>query len=385
MSAQRRVSTLCNQLSCQCCSVPSKPLYGCHLVGSLGLDDAESVFTTCSEVFGPLLRRIPDGETGPSRRLWVFNQRTMMAKMPEVDQERTKIENLICFKRGVNVAALRLRTGYVEYAKESWEVFSKLKGQGKIPQGTRFQVCLATPYVLSSHVHPDYWAEAFIAYEREVYNNVEEICAAIPHEHLSIQFDVCYEVIVSEGEARVANHMCIPDISPAAVADAVRRVGLLVNAVPPAVETGLHLCYGTAGSAKRKTLGPETVDEACVVQNDMGTVVRITNGVQKVLRRPLNFVHLPVSNKDALDNKAFFDPLAELDPVVKMSTEIYIGLIGSGMRNERLNTEADLRRIKAAQAVLPNFGIALECGLGRAKDEVLPILKSHITALEAAN
>ena len=42
---------------------------GAHLVGSVPLPDAESVFRTLGTELGDRLRRLPDGETGPTRRL----------------------------------------------------------------------------------------------------------------------------------------------------------------------------------------------------------------------------------------------------------------------------------------------------------------------------
>ena len=43
------------------------------------------------------------------------------------------------------------------------------------------------------------------------------------------------------------------------------------------------------------------------------------------------------------------------------------GLIGAGGKSggQRNNTDSDVGRIKAALEVLPRFGIATECGLGR--------------------
>src|SRR5581483_4192406 len=43
---------------------------GVHLVGSVPLADARTVFTTVSAGLGPYLKRIPDGETG-ERSDWI--------------------------------------------------------------------------------------------------------------------------------------------------------------------------------------------------------------------------------------------------------------------------------------------------------------------------
>src|SRR5215813_15177257 len=59
-----------------------------HLVGSVPLESAESVFTTVLRALGHCLHRVPDGETGERRR-WIYWQRTMLERHPamEVDPE----------------------------------------------------------------------------------------------------------------------------------------------------------------------------------------------------------------------------------------------------------------------------------------------------------
>ena len=71
-----------------------------------------------------------------------------------------------------------------------------------------------------------------------------------------------------------------------------------------------------------------------------------------------------------------------------------------GVRNLRLHPETELdlgqvhltegragtrRRVAAAQAVVPDFGLATECGLGRRPAEIVPeLLRLHIEALADA-
>jgi hypothetical protein len=47
--------------------------HGAHLVGSVPLASAETVFETVAEQLGDRLRRLPDGETGP-RSDWIVWQ-----------------------------------------------------------------------------------------------------------------------------------------------------------------------------------------------------------------------------------------------------------------------------------------------------------------------
>jgi hypothetical protein len=70
-------------------------------------------------------------------------------------------------------------------------------------------------------------------------------------------------------------------------------------------------------------------------------------------------VHLPVSVIAA--DQAFFEPLAELEAPAQ--TDVYLGLL-----NPR-DPEGDAARIEAARKVLPEFGVATECGWGRKSDQ----------------
>ncbi len=59
-----------------------------HLVGSVGLRDAETVFTTVSEVLGACCPRIPDGETG-ERGYWIRWQRSTFARNLDFEEAMT--------------------------------------------------------------------------------------------------------------------------------------------------------------------------------------------------------------------------------------------------------------------------------------------------------
>ena len=46
-------------------------LTGVHLIGSVPMADAETVFRSVARELGPWLARIPDGETG-TRHRWIW-------------------------------------------------------------------------------------------------------------------------------------------------------------------------------------------------------------------------------------------------------------------------------------------------------------------------
>jgi hypothetical protein len=137
---------------------------GAHLVGSVNYDDAEKTMRTAAAALGGRLRRIPDGEVG-KRFHWIMFQ-------PDVIGQADGIERVgdqpIPFKAGIDARPLRIAEGtdaasielpalgYADAAIESYSVFTRLRDEGTIAAGTRFQVSLPTPVgVVSSFFSGD--------------------------------------------------------------------------------------------------------------------------------------------------------------------------------------------------------------------------------------
>jgi len=171
-----------------------------------------------------------------------------------------------------------------------------------------------------------------------------EICAAIPHERLAIQWDCCQEILQLEGY--------FPDDWTYDATHMATTVAALGDAIPNEVDLGYHLCYGSP------------VDVPLVMQEDMGVAVDFCNQIHGQLTRPLNFVHLPVSQPDAAD--AFFGPLQNL--ALAHETQVYLGILHPKVPGE------DAARIQRAQKFLPSFGVATECGWGRKSIETVDAL-----------
>jgi methionine synthase II (cobalamin-independent) len=341
---------------------------GVHLVGSVPLDSAETVFREVTGALGPHLRRLPDGETGERRR-WIWFQRQMLERHPDLEIDPTvplfalrqwdgkilRETPLLRFRSGVDPARVVFETGYAEAARASFEVFARLQADGVIADGVRFQVCLPTPMASAyMYVSPKAREEYIPAYERALRRALDDIVAAIPAEHLAIQWDVCQEVLIYES--------FFADRPPDYARQIVAELARLGEAVPPAVEMGYHLCYGSPA------------DEHLVMPRDMGVMVEIASGVRRTLGRRIDFLHMPVP-KDRTD-AAYFKPLRDLqgygDPM------IYLGLIHHADR------KGDRARIEAARAVLPSFGVASECGWGRTDPQRVPgLLESHRLAIES--
>ena len=124
---------------------------------------------------------------------------------------------------------------------------------------------------------------------------------------------------------------------------------------------GYHLCYGSPA------------DEHLVMPRDMAMMVEMANGLRAALGRRIDFLHMPVP-KDRTD-AAYVRPLAQLAGYDRAT--LYLGLIHHDDR------AGDRARIATARAVVKTFGVASECGWGRADPQRVPgLLESHRAAVE---
>jgi hypothetical protein len=339
-----------------------------HLVGSIPMNSAEEVFIKLSAALGPHLCRLPDGETGERSR-WIYWQRTMLEnhadmevdpdvgtmKLHEWDGTLLRETDLMRFRAGVDAARVRFDTGYDTANIASWKTFHALQQAGRLAPELRYQVALPTP--MSSafmYVSPAAYEDYFPAYERSLLAALANIVAAVPADKLSIQWDICQEVLVFE------------DYFPSRPADYKEQVfalmGRLGNAVPDGVELGYHLCYGTPR------------DKHLVMPKDCTILAELGNAIIERVERKVDFLHLPVPRERT--DEAYFAPLGDL--ALGTGTRLYLGLV-------HYDDEAgDRARITAARRTCPDFGIASECGWGRADpDRLEGLLASHARAADA--
>ena len=333
-----------------------------HLVGSVAMPDSESVFRALSSELAPWLRRIPDGETGERHR-WIYWQREMLLSHlnMELDPDATPLAlyqwdgeliretELVRFKPDVDPSSVVFETGYALAAIASYDVFRQLRDDGVIPAGVRFQVCLPTPMASGyMYISPASIEDYLPVYEKALLTALSSIRDAISHHDLSIQWDICQEVLIFEDYFPYR-----PDDYKLQIFDQMTRLGAQV---PADVELGYHLCYGTPR------------DEHLVMPKDTAILVEVANGLASKLQRQLDFLHMPVP-RDRVDD-AYYAPLAKLK--LPPETELYLGLI------HHQDHSGDKQRIATAQKVIPSFGIASECGWGRTDPERVPgLIESH--------
>ncbi|WP_082518817.1 hypothetical protein [Leifsonia sp. Leaf336] len=347
----------------------SPDIRGAHLVGSVNLPDAQTVFRTVSEHLGDRLRRIPDGEVG-ERFYWIqfqtkrFDTMSGLSRIPVEPYYLRGIFDGRPFHLDEGLSADDLvfpDLGYAEAALGSYSEFARLRSAGVIAPGTRFQVSLPTPAaVIGAFVVPEDRAAVEPAYERALFAELARILDGIPHADLAIQWDTAVEFALLEGRiepwfAEAGSDQVLDGV----VARAVRQAA----AVPDDVEVGYHLCYGD-------------VEEQHFVQpTDSGRLAAVISGVLVSTPRPITFFHLPVPIER--DDAAYFAPLASVQ--LPEDTELYLGLL-----HHEDGADGAHRRAAAAATARPRFGVATECGFGRGPSErTVGLLDLHAAIAES--
>jgi hypothetical protein len=321
------------------------------------LENSEAVFRVTAAALGPWLARLPDGETG-DRTNWIEWQIPMLGGDPALevvppDPDHYRPLPRIAVRDGRTVDDIALTgCGYAEVAEASYASFVRLRDEGVIPMGTRFQVCLPTPLAtVALFVTPEDQAAVEAVYERLLLADLDRILAAIPHEDLAVQWDTAVEFGVLEGLFPVWF-----DPSETGIIERLVRIG---QRVPADVELGYHLCYGDAGH------------QHFTQPDDAAILVRVANALVDGLDRPLNWLHLPVPRER--DDPQYYAPLADLR--LDDNTELYLGLV-----HRTDGVEGTQRRMAAASKVIPAFGISTECGLGRRPPATVPeLLEIHVS------
>lgn len=326
---------------------------GVHLVGSVPLENAEAVFRAVAKNCS--VKRIPDGETG-ARTNWINWQIPKLAADPalmlhEPDPNAYPPLPRIGLKPGKTVGDIALRDlGYASAAIESYATFKRLRDAGEIAKGTKFQVCLPTPFAVTElFVAPVDGPKLDSWYDARIRDELSKILAAVPHADLALQWDTAVEFGVLEG--------VWPTWLPNPMQELPARLVSLGNAVPADVELGFHLCYGDSGH------------KHFIEPKDTSMLVKVANTIVSGLTRRLDFLHLPVPR--SRDDDAYYAPLRDLK--IGPETELYLGLV-----HRTDGAEGAARRIAAAKKAHPSFGVATECGLGRRPAEhVEPLLALH--------
>jgi hypothetical protein len=324
------------------------------LVGSLPADSTESALRAGAELFGDLVFALPDGETGP-RAMWVGYERERLVRPnPDVVTVAETESPTGGPRHAYETPIFRIREGATELhwdawpriddALESYRVFRALRDEGTIPPHLRFQLSLPFPTSALNAFKADWAADypvADRAFENLVLRELDRLLADVTAGDLTLQWDVCYEVLDLEGViAWTAGDAWERFIGP------VQR---LTSQIPEEVLVGYHLCYGT--------LPAWPMHEP----HDMSLLVRMANFAVANSGRPVDWLHMAGPPYLRSEDDRFFAPLVDLDIG---DTRPYLGIVlpldgVSGLK----------RRHATASRYLSDFGVAMYCGFGRQPGE----------------
>ena len=233
---------------------------GCHLVGSVNLSDTETVFRQVCSAMPRRLKRIPDGETNERYSFTLFQSKIFEAVpilfsplsfSPSPPKSFTSEE----VDAGIEqLQASGISTGYDDHAIESYAVFKRLRAEGVIPAGVRFQVCLPTAANIMLFVQQAFRSRVEPLYEEALSRAIHKIQSTIPHEDLSIQIDLAAETALWEMADAQLDGRTVPVTNPDwfrvwfdedIKEHVINYLMRMIGQIDDDVELGLHNCYGT--------------------------------------------------------------------------------------------------------------------------------------------
>lgn len=312
-----------------------------HLVGGVPLE-AREVFDLAGASFGPLAKRLPDGE---KKRGWLRPQAPIVGRAAGMIPGGTARYLHMTNQRyrpapGQDLNAIDFGPlGYLVAARESYALFRAARAAGKIAPGTRFQISVPTAFGVMGHcIDLDSVRDVWPVYERQLFAEINAIAHELPPGNLAVQWDIAVEITQSLDNANGSMRGFGMDELAASIARAL-------DCLPDAVEGGIHLCYGDAGE-----------DKHYVNPRDMGVMVAFHNAIAARATHGIAWVHMPVPKEH--EDEAYFAPLAELR--LRPETELMLGLV------HRLDgIDGARRKVAAARKFAPTFGVGTECGMGR--------------------
>jgi hypothetical protein len=337
-----------------------------HLNGSVPMADARAVFEAVGSALGPLIRWIPDGETGP-RIDWImsfqplFTNHPALEPSPEDFQLHAKVSKVrrSRLKPGKTLQDLTFdNLGYADVARESYATFAELKRTGKIHAGAKFLVTLAPAHsVIWPFLEAALHGAVDPIYNAAIKREIDKIAAELPHDQIAFQFDVASAVFARLERNESSNYGKTKGELQETFTNILVDLG---NHVPADIDLLYHLCYGDA--AHKHVVEP----------TDMGDMVEFTNRLTRGLKRPVQMVHMPVPRGRSDD--AYFMPLKGLK--LRPETQLCLGLV-----HYTDGVEGTRQRMATAQKFVSDFSIATECGFGRRDPATIPeLLRIHAQA-----
>ncbi|MBW3605990.1 MAG: hypothetical protein KY460_14025 [Actinobacteria bacterium] len=304
------------------------------------------------------MQRIPDGETG-DRQNWIVFQLEKFWQTPGLEQaaadprwEGSGQMPRVRLADGVEPDAVDWPSlGYADVYRESYATFDRLRDEGVIPAGVRFQAQFPTPLAsINVWVVPEDQDRLEPSYEAALFGELDRLLDAVPQHDLAIQWDVAAEVAILEGGVERTASQGFDAI--------VERLVRCVQRVPPEVPVGLHLCYGDY--QHRHFMPPASLE----------LQVRLANAVTAGASRSVDWLAFTVPQDR--DDASYFEPLAQLD--VPSATELYFALVPYHPDDQPAGVPEAQAQLVERHIGEREWGICTECGMGRVDRADVPNL-----------
>lgn len=316
---------------------------GAHLVGGLMAPDAETAMRTTARILGRHLHALTDGETG-DRSQWIWWQLEKLTAIDGIevagthgipDADNPDYAQFPALAVDESVTALPSRSlGYADAAEASYGIFRRLRDEGAVPGGVRFQVSIPTPYATVIAWVGDQDQERFFpVYADAMANEVAEIARVIDADDLAIQYDVAVEIGTLTGNFPAAGELGEKRF----VIDSLRDV---LSRTPGDAERGLHFCYG------------DYKHRHFTVPEDLSLCVELANGMGNAA----DFIHMP-ADRETGSHPAYYEPLRDL-----ATPRLALGVIDYEGDEQRT---MDLVQAASSGSGGIEFAVATECGMAR--------------------
>lgn len=334
--------------------------------GGVPAQSVEDVFRVLAGAVGGRALAYPDGEID-ERWAWVVTLNAVWPHVEGLDEipsplpedHPARIFRTCKLRQGVNRLELKGLLPYARGAIESYGVFARLRDEGVIDPGVRFQMSVPAAHDAVAVFFPNVedWPVAFDAWTEALQDEYRRVLEVIPAGELVVQIDYCTELVqMAHGFDKLCDW--VPDSPSQETFARYAAAGYLaphVETLPEEVLLGYHICAGTFPTQP-------TVELA-----DLSLPVEIANALVAESGRRVDYFHMPAMRER---DERYFDAL---DRLAIGDAGLYLGL----ECNDGL--DAMKRRIDQAKRIRAEFGVAHYCGYVW-NEEILPRLLSDLAA-----
>jgi hypothetical protein len=334
-----------------------------HLVGSIPAADPASAMRLAMDALGPLLRTLPDGETG-ERRNWIIHVIESLRSHPDLelakggdwsDYDRTP---RLRIRRGHRLYGATLDFGHVAAVQDSLPAFEQVRAESG-RDDLAFQV----------GVPGDFDMAMFALGPVGALRNRRPFTEATMHEmrriHAQLGADVVFQIEVPAELVLLAR---APRRARPALAGVLgREIAALAAGAPAGARLGVHLCLGDMNN---KALGR---------MRDASPLVELSNAIVRrwPAGRALEYLHAPLAAgvEPAPTEASFYEPLTRLrmPPTVRF-------IAGFAHEARALNEQRRIRSLVEDRVGHP-VDVAASCGLGRRTEGAAVAVMEQTAAL----